>query len=65
MLGGARKPGGLQKVHPEALDERRQQIFPALPHIRENEPLRGKQKTTAGDSGEKRCTAREWAKRVA
>ena len=39
--------------------------FPALRHIRETGPLRGKQKTMLGEPGEKRCTAREWAKRVA
>ena len=27
--------------------------------------LRGKQKTMVGESGEKRCTTREWAKREA
>ena len=32
-------------------------IFPALRHIRETEPLCGKQKTMAGESGKKRCKA--------
>ena len=52
-------------MHSEVLNEKRQQYFPALRHIREAEPLCGKQKTVAGESGEKRFTAREWAKRVA
>ena len=51
--------------HSEALNEKRQQYFPALRHIREAEPLCGKQKTMAGESKEKLCTARMWAKRVA
>ena len=38
-------------VSPEALNEKRQQHFPALRHIRKAEPLRGKQKTMAGESG--------------
>ena len=41
-------------VRPEALNERRQQYFRALRHIREAEPLCGNQKTTVGESGEKR-----------
>ena len=49
----------------KVLNERRQQSFPSFRHIREAEPLRGKQKTMAGESREKWCTAREWAKRVA
>ena len=32
------------KVHPEGLDERRQQYFPTYWHSREKGPLRGKQK---------------------
>ena len=63
-VDGARKPRDLSKVHPEVLDKRRQQYFPALRYMRETGPLRGKQKKMVGESGEKRCTAREWAKRV-
>ena len=59
------KPGGLCKVRPEVFNEKRQQYFPALRHIREAEPHRGKQKTMTGESREKWCTAREWAQRVA
>ena len=56
----------LSRVHPEALNDKRQQYFPALRHIREAETLRGKQKTMAEESrGKQRCTARELAKRVA
>ena len=43
----ARKPGGLSKVCPGALNKKRKQYFPALRHIREAEPLRVNQKTMA------------------
>ena len=52
-VDGARKPRDLSKVHPEVLDKRRQQYFPALRYIRETGPLRGKQKKMVGESGEK------------
>ena len=54
-----------QKVLSEALNKKRQQKHPALRHTRRAEPLRGKQKTIAGGSGEKRCTAGERTKRMA
>ena len=38
--------------------------FPALRHIKEAEPLCGKQRTMVGKSGKKRCAAGAWAKRV-
>ena len=38
-------------VSPGALNEKRQQHFPAIRHIRKADPLRGKQKTMAGESG--------------
>ena len=59
----AGKPRVLSKVRPEVLDEKRQPHFPALQHIREAEPLRGKLKTMAGESRKQWCMAREWAKR--
>ena len=43
--------GAVLMVRPEVLNEKGQQYFPALRHIREAEPLRGKQKTMAGESG--------------
>ena len=33
------KTRGFAKVHPEALNEKREQYFPALRHVREAEPL--------------------------
>ena len=61
-LDGARKPRDLSKVHPEVLNERRQQYFPALRHIRGTGPFRGKQKKMVGESGKKRCTAKRGGK---
>ena len=48
----ARKTGGFSEVHSEALNEKRQQYFPALRHNREAEPFCGKQRTMVGESGE-------------
>ena len=59
----AGKRRGLSKVRHEVVNKKRQQYFPALRHIREAEPLRGKQKTRAGQG--KWCTAGGCAKRVA
>ena len=44
-----------------ALNEKRQQYFPALRYIRKAEPLCGMQKTMVGKPGKRRCTAGEWA----
>ena len=41
------------KVHPEVLDERRPQYYPALRYIRETGPLRGNLKKMVGASGGK------------
>ena len=64
-LDGARKPKDLCKVHPEVLDERRQQYFQLFDTSEKQDHFVANRKRWLESQGRKGSTARELATRVA